>query len=93
MAKEYSQRPSSLLGLADDSYAAWCVDEVAYIWGRHVEGSMAEAEAKAKGDTAKFAARQRALSSLLAGPVSEDQEKTTKGRFRDPASFLNGGGR
>lgn len=42
MATRYSQRPSSLLGLPTDSWAAYQLDHAAAVLGRWVEGKLAE---------------------------------------------------
>lgn len=92
MSVEYSSRPSELVGLSDDPYAAWCLDEATFLWGRHVEGSMDEASAKAKSSHQKHQARLRVLQNLLTPkPIEEEEAEAPKGRFRDPAAMMKGG--
>lgn len=43
VAKAYNQRPSDLLGVIDDEYTAFCLDEATWLWGSHVEGQLSEA--------------------------------------------------
>lgn len=94
MAKEYSTRPSSLLGLTEDSFAAWCLDEVTYLWGTHVEAEVAQSGEKMKNPDQRLAAKHRTLSSLLFDGDTEDGKgevaAAPKGRFRDPASMMGG---
>lgn len=42
IATRYSQRPSSLLGLPADSWAAYQLDHAALMLGRWVEGKLSE---------------------------------------------------
>jgi hypothetical protein len=97
MSKDWTQRPSSLLGI-DDPYAAWCVDEVVYLFGNYCEGEMDQAEHRTKQQAAKGPARARTLANILNGTnsVQEDEAGQTKelpapataGRFRDPAAMF-----
>lgn len=43
MAKAYNQRPSTILGVENDEYTAYCVDEATWLWGSHVEAEVHEA--------------------------------------------------
>jgi hypothetical protein len=69
------------------------MDEAAFLWGRHVEGSMNEAASKAKTDQQRHAARVRVLTSLLYPQEDEGSKNTPppQGRFRDPAQLMKGG--
>lgn len=37
MAQSYQQRPSSLLGLTDDPYVAYCIDQAVLLAGSHAK--------------------------------------------------------
>lgn len=58
VSRQYRTRPSELVGLTD-TYAAWCFDEVVYLFGTYVESELRAAEEGAK--TAKQAANKRKL--------------------------------
>lgn len=88
MSQQYKTTPSSLLGI-DDDYIAWCLNEAVYIFSNHVESKMHEAEARAKGEKQKSAARQRILQMMLKDDTP-GEEGPRPGTFRDPASGFSG---
>jgi hypothetical protein len=90
MSKEWKERPSNLLGLSDDSYISYCVDEAVFMFGRHVENAMHEAEEATKNAKQKGAARQRALTTILnsAPDKGEGAPSPDTKQFRDPASMF-----
>jgi hypothetical protein len=95
MAKEWKERPSSLLGVSGDSYLSYCLDEAVFMFGRHVENEMNAAEEAAQGKRAA-AARQMALTNILRGgehgrpsSAQEQDEVGPKQGFRDPASMFS----
>lgn len=103
MSKEFQARPSSLVSVSDP-FVAYCLDESVYLFGRHVENKMDEAEATLKGNKVKpeqrIAKRRAALDSCLTAPVDDTEPVATRralkpppGRFRDPAAFMGGGKR
>jgi len=81
MAKEWSKPPAELIGATNDPWVAWCVNEAVFMFGRHVEHSMDEAEKAQTKPAQRSAARNRALQIAIGGEVS-------KGRFRDPAEMV-----
>lgn len=95
MSKEWKERPSSLLGLSEDAYVSYCVDEAVFMFGRYVESAMHEAEEATKNAKQKAAARQRALTTILtssAPPKDGEQQALpppdTK-QYRDPAAVFS----
>jgi hypothetical protein len=89
MAQEYQCRPSSLVGIEDDPWLSWCLDEATYLWGRHLDSQVKEASQKGKTDKARQANAQRELTKWLSDPSRTEQ--VVQGRFRDPAMLLKGG--
>ena len=77
-ATTWGVRPSSLAGI-EDSYRAYCFDEVVHAWGTFVENEIQSIE----GDNPKRVAadRERRLNVLLG--LGEK-----KGQFADPASLF-----
>jgi hypothetical protein len=47
-AKEFNTRPSALVGLQRDEYAAYCLDNAAADFGRAIESALSEVEGKNK---------------------------------------------
>jgi len=45
-AKTWSVRPSSLVGLADDEYVAYCFDQAVGYVGRRIENELESVEGK-----------------------------------------------
>lgn len=95
-AKEWHCRPSNLLGLSgpeavangsDDIYAAYCLDEAAFIWGNFVESKVAEATEDSKNPKM----RQMRVDSVFRNLFAEEH-KTTKGKYKDPAVLFGKGG-
>lgn len=87
MAKEYHQRPSHLLGIADDDYTAYCLDEACFLWGSHVEGELEEAGANAKKPEEAKRKRQMKFKQLLT-PRNEEGVQEAPKQYRDPAEML-----
>lgn len=106
MSEKYSQRPSELLGLSSDPYTAWCIDEVAYLWGQYVESEVKNAakNAKKKAEAERKAAMK--MTQLMRDPMEEEEEMERQaaastsetpprrqrhaGKFRDPATLFGG---
>jgi len=84
MAKEWHQTPAQLMGVTDDPWVAWCLNEAVFMFGRHVEYAMDTAEKGMTKAEQRSAARQRALDHAL----GTQSAKGTKGRFRDPADMF-----
>lgn len=79
--------PSSLLGLTQGSYEAYCFDEAIWYFGTIVTNELEKAEAgtrkKVKGANKAQAARESALKKFL-----DEKGDGTTGRFADPAAFF-----
>ena len=61
LAKEYSQRPSAIVGVpAEDSWIAYQMDVAVLLLGREVEGKLENGETLSKALDLKLTARQRA---------------------------------
>jgi hypothetical protein len=87
MAKEFRCKPSSLLGLEADPYAAWCFDEACFMFGRQVENELATATQHAKNDQEHHFHRSAALRRVLSDGPERPQE-APRGMFRDPRELL-----
>lgn len=85
MAQEYNQRPSALVGLSDDPYAAYCLDEAVYIWATHVERELDMSSKGAKNDKVALQKRQRKLTMLMIDDKGGETQASTP-MFRDPAA-------
>lgn len=83
-AKGWGVRPSQLLGLEDDSYVAYCVDEAIGRWGNFVKGRMEEVTERAKNPKAAQRKQDLEFHRLFA----DELDGKTKGRFRDPVDVL-----
>jgi hypothetical protein len=81
-AKGWNQRPSVLLGLAEGSYEAYCLDEAVFIWGGWVQQELQKV--KGKTEAAVQRGQERKLTMLL-GKTKQP------GTFRDPAGTFNKG--
>lgn len=100
MAEQYRKRPSELLGLSDDPYSAYCLDEACYLWGAHVETELEMAsrdpkdlnrkEVKSAQNRRQLVYRRLMEGVEAGGPTasSVEEKKTTSGRFRDPALLV-----
>lgn len=62
-------RPSSLLGISDDDYLAYCVDEACGEWGSFVRHKLEQVEGKNEKSTE--GQRQLLLKKLLEGSAAE----------------------
>lgn len=65
MAKTYGKAPAELLGIADD-YTSWCLNEVVFTWGMHVESELHKAEKGTKTVEEAVSRRTAVLQALLA---------------------------
>lgn len=86
MAKEWSKTPAELIGQNHDPWVAWCVNEAVFMFGRHVEHEMSAAEGTQTKPAQRNAARQRALTAAIEGPVRKGK---VQGQFKDPAQMFN----
>lgn len=77
MAKAYSQRPSSFLGV-DEPYPAFCLDEAAFAWGSYVDSELDSVDGKTAEEIRRN--RERAFNKLMDIPLS----------YADPAAILGG---
>lgn len=83
-SKALGQRPSDLIGLARDSYEAYCVDEAVTYFGIMLENMLSDAgQRPSKEDRKSQAARERVLDKIFS---KEDQKQGTG--FADPASMF-----
>ena len=81
------ERPSQLLGLASDSYEAYCLDEAVIYFGLMVESELDEAAQGKKSREQRRAeqARKRVMDRILG---EEDQKKQGSSSFADPAQMF-----
>lgn len=78
--------PSSLLGLTDGSYEAFCLNQAVWAFGSKIDSEVEKAgHKKQKGEGALISARKRVLDRYLKGSGS-----SSKGQYRDPATLKNG---
>ena len=82
MAKEYSSRPSQLLGI-EDPYSAWCLDDAVYAWGTHVEAELKRATTGAKNEAEAKRKHDAVWNKLFRGEGGPDTNQ-----FRDPMSVM-----
>lgn len=92
MARAFGQRPSVLLGVAAESYLAFCVDRAVWYFGTSLESDMQEAEnaldVKANREQ-RIAARQRVFDAYMQEPGDESSPAAPpKGRFADPMDVI-----
>lgn len=82
MARQYRSRPSALLHVSDvDPYAAYCFDEVVYVFGTYVEAQLNDAEKGARSDKQRSNKRMMRLQTLLREDTEEKkivQKEATK---------------
>lgn len=72
--------PSTILGLTEGSYEAYCLDEAVWAFGSKIDSEVEKAGHKRqKGEAAMQAARKRVLDRYLKGP-------NAKGMYRDPVA-------
>lgn len=86
MAKEWHKSPAELIGVTNDPWVMWCVNEAVFMFGRHVDHEMDKAEGSQQKPAQRSAARQRALQTALA--INQRADVSTKGQFRDPAEMV-----
>lgn len=96
MARQFNTSPANLLGI-EDPFAAYCFNEIAYMWGVHVETELQEAtqRIKPKDDPDGLRAENAAKDTLtrllgLTDSVSPATFEGEKGKFRDPMEMLGG---
>lgn len=66
MAKEYRSRPSELVGIHDDPYTAFCLDEAVTMFATHVENELRRVSENTKQSPKTAANRRRmVLMNLL----------------------------
>lgn len=72
--------PSTILGLTEGSYEAYCLDEAVWAFGSRIDSEVEKAGHKRqKGEAAMQSARKRVLDRYLKGTGD-------KGRYRDPVA-------
>ena len=59
MAKAWGCRPSVLLGLSDDAYIAYCVDEAIFAFGTAIESDLGSMKQNKKESGEAFARRKQ----------------------------------
>lgn len=78
------QTPSSLMGVEQGSYEAYCLDEAVIYFGMTVQNDLEKVGHKPSKEERKAeAARKRYLEKLLS-----DDEKEKGSGFADPASMF-----
>jgi hypothetical protein len=75
-------RPSSLLRL-QDPYSSWCLDECAYVFGKHIESELQMVERGKKESDASFRAKLERRMDQLLGQESEESDNR---RFASPVA-------
>ena len=81
-AKAVGARPSTLLGLKENTYEAYCLDEAVIYFGMVLESRLEEVGHKpSKEERRARAARERLLDLIL----GEEDEKGKESGFADPA--------
>lgn len=79
MSSKFGCRPSDLYGVHDE-VAALYFDRAVFTFGTSVEADIQNAAETAKNDKQARASAMRVLHKWL------DQDKTMKGRYRDPGA-------
>jgi hypothetical protein len=83
-AQAVGVRPSNLLGLKENTYEAYCLDEAVIYFGMTLQNRLEQAGHKPSKEERKAeAARKRILDQVL----SEEDEKKGSG-FADPAAMF-----
>lgn len=90
MAMEYKTRPSDLMGVQDDPYTAYCLDDATRLWGRWVEAQLEEAQEQASSPSLKKSARVSRFNTIMMDPA--ETKAPGKSGFRDPAMLIQKGG-
>ena len=95
MSLKFNQRPSNLLSLGDDPYAAYCLDEACFAWGTHVDMELELAARDPKDLTKKeyrsaVGRRTRVFDKLMHGELEAEVTTISPKRFRDPAGMFSG---
>lgn len=76
MAKEWCVRPSELLGLSEDTYTSFCVDEAIYAFGSSIENELASmTKYKTESDKAFNRRKQQAMNRWLEIEPGEDSKR------------------
>jgi hypothetical protein len=76
MSREWSVRPSELLGLSEDTYTAFCVDEAVFVFGTAIEAELASmTKYKTESDKAFTRRRQQAMNRWLEIEPGEDSKR------------------
>lgn len=65
----------------DDPYSAWCLDEVVYLWGTHVESEIERASQEGKDEKQKRNKINLAWKRLF---HEESEDAQSGGNFKDP---------
>jgi hypothetical protein len=100
MSKDWRTPPSVLLGIENDPYKAWCINEIVHTFGRYCENAMIEAQNAVKDSKHHAQARKAALDRILNSKPTPSKDKSSKpatskrarpprGQFRDPASMFH----
>lgn len=77
------QSPSSIIGLVQGSYEAYCLDQAVWFVGATIQNDLEKAGHKRqKGEANIVAARRRVLAKYMGDANQEKQ-------FADPAALFN----
>lgn len=77
------QSPSSIIGLVQGSYEAYCLDQAVWFVGATIQNDLEKAGHKRqKGEANIVAARRRVLAKYMGDTNQEKQ-------FADPAALFN----
>lgn len=83
-AKDSNRSPSSLIGLIEGSYEAYCYDQAAWYVVNTVQNEVDKVgEKKAKGQAAQESAKNRKLRQMLG-----QGDTTAKGQYADPSALF-----
>lgn len=75
------------MGLTDDPYVAYCLDEATWMWGRYVEQKLSESKKDAKNEQVAKQRVQMAVKELFGDDATEGQKRSG---FKDPAAIFGG---
>lgn len=96
MAKEFSARPSQVVGVRD-SYLAFQIDRAVWVFGTSVVHDMDQAESqiterdpKAKSPALR-AARLAIFNRYMDDGTENQEQRPTPGRFADPRAMMQAG--
>lgn len=84
VAKAFKQRPSDLLGISEDEWMAWCVDEVVWTWGVYVEAEIRKAEKGKRQDTGKGAQKRKQEEAQAQARVDKRLKELLGNQDEDP---------